>query len=105
MYKTFLLRTFDRIISRVEIRHQHSSEPSQQLLNRFALTALSEKVYNIGQVCQNPNVSWVALYVGTGLVCVNYSSGDDAIQDLCSGIAINSRCPIGKFRIIRSQHN
>src|SRR5882724_12051440 len=47
VYETLLLRTGDRFVCGIEIRHKNPSEPLQQLLNSFSFAALGENVHDV----------------------------------------------------------
>src|SRR6266508_6137131 len=104
MKKAFLLSAVDGIVSGIKIRYKHSSELFQKLLNDLPFTAFGENIDDIREAGQHPNICYLPLNVGAGLIGMNQVTRDNPIKDRCFGIGIEFGRPDLKFVQRASNH-
>src|ERR1035441_2896363 len=89
MDQTFLLRTFDAVVNRVEVAHQDTLEILEQRPNPIPLAGLGKDERDLIQVREYPDVANATLEADLGLVGVNERPDNDALEQIVVRLPVN----------------
>src|SRR5438270_373626 len=94
MHEAFLLRAVYRIITGIEIGHQHASEPLQNVLRGARLPALAEREGDFLMVRKHPDIPLLQNEVGPRFVSMYQRAAHDLLEKtlVCAFVTQGCTC-------------
>src|SRR5258708_27247388 len=86
--QALLLRAWNRVVGRVEIRYQNPLEPIQSALHQAPFACLRVKIDHFAERGKNPDVSRRAVQSNSCFICMNHAALYHFSEDLLSGFPV-----------------